>query len=247
MVAKVKEEGKKIAARKKTEKSSKHKTHQNSYKVERVKTGIFGLDKLTQGGFVKGSSVLVSGETGTGKTIFCLQYLWEGLKNDESGVYITLEESAEEIKKDALVFGWDFEKYEKEGKFKIIEKNVFEDTNLEFFEIDELKAKRVVIDSVSLLSLFIEDKSSMRNKMRELIKSLKERGVTVLLTSEIVGEGFSRLGVEEFLADGIIVLKSIPIGKTNQRTLEVRKIRRTKISDGIHNIEFYKNGIKVLD
>ncbi len=90
------------------------------------------MDKLTQGGFVKGSSVLVSGETGTGKTIFCLQYLWEGLKNDESGVYITLEETVEEIKKDALVFGWDFEKYEKEGKFKIIEKNVFEDTNLEF-------------------------------------------------------------------------------------------------------------------
>ncbi len=242
MVAK----GKKISARKKTEKSSKHKTHQNSYKVERVKTGIFGLDKLTQGGFVKGSSVLVSGETGTGKTIFCLQYLWEGLKNDESGVYITLEESAEEIKKDALVFGWDFEKYEKEGKFRIIEKNVFEDTNLEFFEIDELKAKRVVIDSVSLLSLFIEDKSSMRNKMRELIKSLKERGVTVLLTSEIVGEGFSRLGVEEFLADGIIVLKFTPIGTEAGRSLFIRKMRRTNHFEDMHPIQIGKKGLRIL-
>ncbi len=245
MVVKVKEEGKKIAARKKTEKSSKHKTHQNSYKVERVKTGIFGLDKLTQGGFVKGSSVLVSGETGTGKTIFCLQYLWEGLKNDESGVYITLEESAEEIKKDALVFGWDFEKYEKEGKFKIIEKNVFEDTNLEFFEIDELKAKRVVIDSVSLLSLFIEDKASMRNKMRELIKSLKERGVTVLLTSEIVGEGFSRLGVEEFLADGIIKIYYSSIGGSSFGTIEVRKMRRTKHKHGIFDLILNEKGIRI--
>lgn len=222
------------------------KSIRKSYKVERVKTGISGLDKLIQGGFVKGSSVLISGETGAGKTLFCLQYLLEGLKNNEPGVYITLEESAEEIKKDALVFGWDFEKYEKKGIFKIIEKNVFEDTNLEFFEIDELKAKRVVIDSISLLSLIIEDKASMRNKLRVLIKSLKERDITVLLTSEIVGEGLSRLGVEEFLADGVIVLRFTPIGTEAGRSLFVRKMRRTKHSEDIHPIEIRKQGIKVF-
>lgn len=217
------------------------------YKVERVKTGILGLDKLVQGGFIKGSANLVCGGTGTGKTIFCLQYLWEGLKNGEHAVYITLEESADEIKKDALVFGWDFESYEKKRKFKIIEKNIYEDTNLQFFEIDELKAKRVVIDSISLFSLIIEDKADTRNKLRDLIKSLKERDITILLTSEVIGEGLSRLGVEEFSADGVIVLKSIPMGKTNQRTIEIRKMRRTKIGEGAHSIEFCKNGIKVVD
>ncbi len=222
--------------------SSKSKKPSNS---KRVSTGVPGLDGLIQGGFVKGSSVLVSGETGTGKTIFCLQYLWEGLKNDEHGVYITLEETAEEIKKDALVFGWDFEKYEKEGKFKIIEKNVFEDINLEFFEIDKLKTKRVVIDSVSLLSLVIEDKANMRNKLRELIKSLKKRGVTVLLISEIVGEGFSRLGVEEFLSDGIIKIYYSSIGGSSFGTIEIRKMRRTKHKHGIFDLILNEKGIRI--
>lgn len=256
MVSKTKRTRKKITTRKrktpkpsnkpKIETKNKLKLIQNNSKVERIKTGIPGLDKLIQGGFVKGSANLVCGGTGAGKTIFCLQYLWEGLKNDEPVVYITLEESANEIKKDALVFGWDFEKYEKERKFKIIEKNVFEDTNLDFFGIDELKAKRVVIDSVSLLSLVIEDKASMRNKLFELIKSLKERDVTVLLTSEIIGKSLSRLGVEEFLVDGVIVLRFTPIGTEAGRSLFIRKMRRTNQSEDIYPIEIGKKGLRVL-
>jgi len=215
--------------------------------IERVKTGIPGLDKLIQGGFVKGSAVLISGGTGTGKTIFCLQYLWEGLKNGEPGIYITLEESSDEIKKDALVFGFDFRSYEKDGKFKIIEKNVFEDPNLEFFDIEKLKAKRVVIDSVSLLSLVIGDKASLRNRLLELIRSLKKRNTTILLTSERVGDNLSRLGVEEFLVDGVIVLDFTPIGPQAGRSLFIKKMRRTNHSEDIHPIEIGKEGLKVLN
>ncbi|MCD6274561.1 MAG: hypothetical protein J7J15_00850 [Candidatus Aenigmarchaeota archaeon] len=217
------------------------------YTVERIKTGIPGLDKLIQGGFVKGSAILISGGTGAGKTIFCLQYLWEGLKNGEPGIYITLEESSDEIKKDALVFGFDFETYKKKGKFKIIEKNIFEDPDLEFFDIDKLKAKRIVIDSISLLSLIISDQASLRNRLLELIRSLKKRNTTLLLTSERIGDNLSRLGVEEFLVDGVIVLNFTPIGSQAGRSLFIRKMRRTKHSEDIHPIEIRKRGIRVLN
>ncbi len=217
------------------------------YIVERIKTGIPGLDKLIQGGFVKGSAVLISGGTGAGKTIFCLQYLWEGLKNGEPGIYITLEESSDEIKKDALVFGLDFEKYQKKGKFKIIEKNVFEDPDLEFFDIDKLKVRRIVIDSISLLAIMISDQASLRNRLLELIRSLKKRNATILLTSERVDDNLSRLGVEEFLVDGVVVLDFTPIGPQAGRSLFIRKMRRTKHSEDIHPIEISKRGIKVLN
>ncbi|MCD6399073.1 MAG: KaiC domain-containing protein, partial [Candidatus Aenigmarchaeota archaeon] len=99
-------------------------------KIERIKTGITGLDKLIDGGFVKGSSVLVTGAAGTGKTIFCCQFLWEGLKNGENCMYITFEELPEEIKGDAAVFGWDFDKYEKNGKLIISYRDPFQTTDI---------------------------------------------------------------------------------------------------------------------
>ena len=224
------------------------KPKQIFYKPERIKSGIPGLDKLIDGGLVKGSSVLISGGAGVGKSIFSLQYMWEGLRNGESCVYITLEETAEELRQDALVFGWDFKEYEKKGKFKFVEKNILEDTNFEFFDIDRMKANRVVIDSISLLSLVVEDRSSMRGRLQELIKSLKERKVTTLLISESIDEEHSsRLGIEEFVVDGIVILRYSDIGGTSFGTIEIRKMRRTKQEHGIFDLIIGKNGIKITD
>ena len=223
------------------------KPKQIFYKPERIKSGIPGLDKLIDGGLVKGSSVLISGGTGTGKTVFCLQCLWEGLRNGESCVYITLEETAEELRQDALVFGWDFKEYEKKGKFKFVEKNILEDTNFEFFDIDRMKANRVVIDSISLLSLVVEDRSSMRGRLQELVKSLKERKVTTLLISESIDEEHSsRLGIEEFVVDGTIILKFTSVGAQAGRLLFIRKMRRTKHSEDLHPIKIENKGIQIL-
>ncbi|MEM7825366.1 MAG: ATPase domain-containing protein, partial [Candidatus Aenigmatarchaeota archaeon] len=85
-------------------------------KLERVETGIPGLDRLIEGGFVKGSAVLIAGETGTGKTIFSTQYIWCGLQKGENVVYITLEEPAEDIITQALQFGMDLKPYIQQGK-----------------------------------------------------------------------------------------------------------------------------------
>jgi len=215
--------------------------------IERMKTGVSGLDKLIKGGFIKGATILVSGGTGAGKSIFSMQYLWEGLQSGESCVYITLEETAEDLRQDALVFGWDFKEYEKKGKFKFIEKNILEDTNFEFFDMDNMKASRVVIDSISLLSLVVEDKSSMRGRLKELIKSLKERKLTTLLVSESLDEKhLSILGIEEFVADGVIILKYTSVGAQAGRLLFIRKMRRTNHSEKLHPIKIGNKGIQIL-
>ena len=225
------------------------KNKKKLYSPERIPTGIKGLDKLIEGGFLKGSSILVSGGTGTGKTIFCIQFLFKGLENGESCVYITLEEPAEDIRKDALAIGIDFEKYEKNGKFAIVEHNVFESPSIDFFAVDKLKATRVVIDPFSILALSIEDKPTIRRRLYETIRMLRERGVTLVLTSEIPGTGlggYSRYNVEEFVVDGVIKLKYISVGPQAGRSLLIKKMRRTKHSEEIHPIVIGKGGIKVL-
>ncbi|MBN2095709.1 MAG: ATPase [Candidatus Aenigmarchaeota archaeon] len=214
---------------------------------DRVATGIQGLDKLIQGGFVKGSTVLLSGEAGTGKTLFSLRFLWEGLQKGEPGVYITLEETAEDIKKDAEAFGWDFSKYEKSGKFAIIEKNLFENPELDFLDLDRHKAKRLVMDSISILSIFVEDQAKLRNKLNEMIAELRRKGVTVIMVSEGTPKNpYSRLGVEEYITDAVVRLDFTPIGPQAGRNLFIKKMRRTKHSENIHPFEIGKDGIKVL-
>ena len=220
-----------------------------SYKAARIPTGIPGLDNLIGGGFIKGSSILVSGNTGTGKTIFCLQYLYEGLKRGESCVYITLEESKKDIIEDAKSLGMDLEQYEKKEKFKVVEHDVFENTNIELMDVDKIKATRMVIDPFSLLALTIEDKPLVRQRLYETIRLLKERGVTIVLTSEALEDGYrySRHDVEEFVTDGLIKLEMEVVGADLHRSLNLVKMRRTKMKGGRHSIEIDKGGIKLVD
>ncbi|RLJ07039.1 MAG: hypothetical protein DRP12_02995, partial [Candidatus Aenigmatarchaeota archaeon] len=136
--------------------------------MERIPTGIPGLDKLIQGGFIPGSVIMITGSTGTGKTIFGCQFLWAGLQKGEPGIYLTLEEPPEDIKQDAQQFGWDFSKYEKKGIFKLVYMDpvrlgsaTVAIANL----VSRFKAKRLVIDSISLIGLAIKDPSLIRRRI----------------------------------------------------------------------------------
>jgi KaiC/GvpD/RAD55 family RecA-like ATPase len=229
---------------------SKKKKVSKLYTPERISTGIKGLDGLVEGGFLKGSSILVSGGTGTGKTIFCLQFLFEGLKNGESCVYITLEESARDIIEDALSLGIDLRKYEKKGKFRIVEHNIFSSTNIDFFAVDKIKASRVVIDPFSLLALSIEDKPIIRQRLYETIKMLKEKGVTMVITSEVANNSeskFSRHCIEEFVVDGLIKLEMDIVGAEIHRSINLVKMRKTNMRGGRYSIEISKGGIKIIE
>ncbi len=222
--------------------------------IERVSTGIPGLDELLEGGFVRGSTILLTGGTGTGKTTFCAQFILEGLKKNEPGVYITMEEDPEDIKTDLIRFGFDFDKFEKKGLFKFVYQNPFEVSDISGTVVDvinSVKAKRAVIDPVSLIGMYMKNPALLRKRLFEIIQILKKTGATTLVTSEILdneigergGGSLSREGVTEFVVDGVIVLNLFGIGEGITRSLLVRKMRRTKHGTDVYPMEITGKGI----
>jgi len=219
--------------------------------IKRIGTGIPGLDGLIEGGFVQGSVNMVTGSTGTGKTLFGTQFLWYGLQKGETGVYITMEEDPTDIKEDVAAFGWDFEKYEKKGLCKIIYHDPAQVNNLPSVmmeEISKIKANRLVIDSTSVLGLNIEKPSQIRRRLFGVMSALKTHdGCTALVLTEVPedSKALSRWGVEEFVVDGVLVLNYLGIGEAYNRSLMIRKMRRTNHGKDIYPFEIAKKGIIV--
>lgn len=215
----------------------------------RIESGITGLDKLLGGGFLEDSVILVTGETGTGKTIFCSQFLYHGLKKGETGIFITLEEDPSDIKEDVKVFGWDFEKYEKKGLCRIIYHDPAQVNNLGSLIIDEIngiKAKRLVIDSTSVIGMNINDPSQIRKMLFNIINVIKKNKCTALLISEVPEgmKGLSKFGVEEFVADGVVVLNYLEYAAGGlDRSLIIRKMRRTNHGKDIYPVDINSKGM----
>ncbi|MBI4176784.1 MAG: AAA family ATPase [Candidatus Aenigmarchaeota archaeon] len=218
--------------------------------ITRIKTGVQGLDELIEGGLIPGSAVLIAGHTGAGKTLLSMQFLWAGLQKGEPGVYISFEQTPEELKDDAIIFGWNFDAYERKGMCRILYYNPFEVADVNKIVIDEInkvRAKRLVIDSTSVLAMYLNDEFKVREKLYKLIEKLKQTGCTILMTSEILEEskGFSRYGVEEFVADAVIVLNYIGVGGEFARGLTIRKMRRTNHYKDVVPFEVTKDGLLV--
>lgn len=217
---------------------------------ERVKSGIPGLDPLIGGGFIKNSVNLITGGTGTGKTIFCCQFLWHGLSKGEPCVFLSLEDYPEDIKEDVAQFGWDFGKFEKKGLFKIEYHDPFEVADVASVLIDkitEIKAQRLVIDSASIIGLYLKEPVSIRKKLFKVLMAVKNAGCTALVTSETLEDtkALSRFGVEEFVVDSVVVLYYTSIGTETFGNVEIRKMRRTKHARGIFPTTIAKNGMAV--
>ncbi|MDD4250577.1 MAG: ATPase domain-containing protein [Candidatus ainarchaeum sp.] len=235
--------------------------------MNRVKTGISGFDKLIEGGFPEGRSFLISGGTGTGKTIFAMQFLLNGAELNEPGIYLTLDERPDLIREDMLRFGWNIRKLEDNNLVKIIDGTISKigiPSDEEFslpmtgFDLDKLllelmkaikkiKAKRVVIDSIPALGMNFEKQHDIRKAILKTVYLLSRAGVTTVLTTEIDPESkqLGKYGVEEFVADGVIVLHYMGMGTQSNRTLHIRKMRATKHSEDLHPMEISENGIKV--
>ncbi|UCD03578.1 MAG: AAA family ATPase [Candidatus Woesearchaeota archaeon] len=222
--------------------------------MDRIKTGIPGYDTIIQGGYIPKSVNLVSGGAGTGKTIFGLQFIWNGVTRFlEPGLYVSFEENIRDLEADALAMGWDFSKYPK--KLKCIYHAPYEIENfvdrLEK-EINQLKAKRVVIDSTSTFGMALKDDYEVRRKLYELIAALKKIDCVSILTSEIIGGGdvsgagsLSRFGVEEFVSDSVTLLYFAGLGGHSDRTLRVIKSREINQKKGLFPMEITSKGIVV--
>lgn len=214
---------------------------------EKVKSGVSGFDNLISGGFPKSSVVLVTGDTGTGKSVFGMNYVHEGAKNGESCVYMTFEQSEESIKSNAKSIGLDFDKMEKEGKLKVIGINAGRPTQvLEKISRMDPKPTRLVVDSLTMMTSLLED-NEVRPDIYNFAFNLRKMGVTTLLITDIVeGEpGLSKDGYSEFLCDGVIKLEAAALGEELQRNIRVVKMRETTIDGGLHTLEIDDKGIRV--
>jgi KaiC/GvpD/RAD55 family RecA-like ATPase len=204
---------------------------------ERVPTGIAGLDELVEGGFPKDFIILVAGSSGTGKTTMMMSYLAEGVKRGEKSVYIGLGESEEVITKCMARYKLDLEKLSADDMLSFAAIPTMEFKFLkEIVEKLDSDVKRLVIDPISALVFRYEEGTDLRENIRELVELIREKNITCLISSEVLegSPGISRFGIEDFLADGIIVLYYLKEGARRFRGLEVRKMRGTSHSDLIH-------------
>jgi circadian clock protein KaiC len=218
---------------------------------KRIKTEIKGLDNLIGGGLIPGSVMLITGKAGAGKTIFCAQYIYNGAVAGEPGLFITTEETPEKIRKDVFNFGWDISELEKEKKFVILEMGPMRLAEMEAV-IKEAKKKykiqRCVIDSLSVFALYFEKPFAARKRLYSIFKVLTDLSITTIVTAEIPedSEKLSRLGLAEFMGDGVIVLQYLPMGREFKRALQVRKMRMSDHSKNIHPFRITKKGIEVF-
>jgi circadian clock protein KaiC len=203
--------------------------------MDRVKTGIEGLDQLLYGGFLRGDAVVVAGAPGTGKTSLGMQYLYHGATDyKEPGLFITFEEFPERIYRDAENFGWDFRGLEDQGKLKVLftspevlQQDIIRDQGIVQEMIAEIGATRVVVDSISNLENFVDDSRQFREAVYGLVNALKAQSLTALLTRELREGEETGTGPEEFVADGLIYLTRAYVGNQRMRFLEVTKSRGT--------------------
>ena len=227
----------------------------------RVKTGIAGLDELMGGGIPAGSSVLVSGKIGTGKSIFAMQYMAKGITDyGDFGVFVSLENSRRELYQHASEFGWQFQRLEKGGSLQILggpvstvnremkrARGKVEGLISEVIEtVENSGSKRVAFERVDLLQLLSRKEPDIRMQLSDLKERLEKLGCTSILTSEIREgkEELSEVGAEE-IADGAIVLYYEGEGLTRDRGLEIVKMRGTEHSNELRFFDITSKGIVI--
>jgi circadian clock protein KaiC len=236
----------------------------------RIKSGINGLDEYIQGGFPKGSTIVVTGSAGSGKSIFGMQYLNEGLKNNEKCLYINVEQTSEKLVSQAKHFNWAFDQWENEGRLKIWSirpHDLFDMKHLNNIKQDimENNYDRVVIDSITSLVyapytanniLNLADKGlgphsiieMSRAEVIALIDFLQSHNITTVLVSQKIdgmpGDTYDM--TSEFKADGLLLMGAKILGKTSNRTLQIKKLRKTKIDIIPLNFDFTDTGISIL-
>jgi len=228
--------------------------------MNRVKSGIPGLDELIEGGFPNPSSILLTGPTGTGKTIFGLQYLYSGASEQKDhGFMISTEDYATDIQWYQEEFNWSFKAMQDSGLlvFSRYDPIDFEKFNLNTLYgdiilplskvIDSVGVKRVVFDSITPIGLAINDKSTYRTILYYISKALKEKGCTSLFISEkpSAAGALTQFDVEQFVMDGVLELSFAQKEDALVQTIAVRKMKATNVPQARYVLDFYEKGLRV--
>lgn len=216
--------------------------------VDRIETGIYGVDQLIEGGLLENSTAIVVGASGTGKTTFAIQFVMKGIEKGEQALFVTLEETPEQIMKEAEMMGWDMEKHHEESLFfihlggrnfrEMIEEQL---PKLVKARKDYDIKTRVAIDPLTPVIWSTEDRLDQRELLEKLFSPLKELG-TVMATveehskpGEIIGEDVL---LPIYLSDGVFHLEYFPVGGAFNRTFKIVKMRGTNHSEGIYPFVF---------
>ncbi|VVB53673.1 Circadian clock protein kinase KaiC [uncultured archaeon] len=242
----------------------------------RCPTGITGLDNMLGGGLPRGRTILVSGSCGTGKTTLALQFLMDGIsKYNEPGIYVTLEQSGDEIRKDALQFGWDLPKLEAERKLLIIDTSLSKIGIKDFittlpispttsfsllpdeFDLNKivgltveaarkLGARRIVVDSLPALDVLFKETHDIRRALVNLNYEFKASNLTTILIGETEDEdGVTKIPVADYISDGVILLKNNEA--LDMRTIRIRKMRTAKHTLKPQTYEITPKGIEIKE
>jgi len=213
------------------------------------KTGIPGLDEILKGGFRRNSSVIVKGGPGTGKTIFALQFIVEGAKKGQPGLFISAEEELEDFREYAKSLGINLEKYEKQKLVYLVKQPItlkkLISISVPLELIRSKKVKRVVLDSLTLFKYGVESELGYRKEVLDLITNL--RGVLFLATAEETNSSIDDLesAAEDYLFDGIVRLAKIREGNVVERALYISKMRGQDHMINIFPFNIKKNGLEV--
>ena len=230
--------------------------------VQKIRTLIEGFDDISHGGLPIGRTTLVSGTSGTGKTLLAIQFLYNGIVHfDEPGVFVTFEESPTDIIKNACSFGWNLQQLIEDGKLFILDaspdpegQDVVGSFDLSAlierlqYAIRKYKAKRVSIDSVTAVFQQYDAASVVRREIFRLVARLKQVGVTTIMTTEREQEygPVARFGVEEFVSDNVIIVRNVLEGERRRRTMEILKLRGTTHMKGEYPFTITNDGINIF-
>ncbi|MGF1537627.1 MAG: circadian clock protein KaiC [Elainellaceae cyanobacterium] len=230
--------------------------------VQKLRTMIEGFDDISHGGIPVGRTTLVSGTSGTGKTLFAIHFLYNGIIHfDEPGIFITFEEAPSDIIKNAYSFNWDLQQLIDEGKLFILDaspdpegQEVVGNFDLSGiieraqYAIRKYSACRVAVDSVTALFQQYDATSIVRRELFRLASRLKQMGVTNVMTAERTEEygGVARYGVEEFVSDNVVIVRNVLEGERRRRTIEILKLRGTTHMKGEYPFTITNQGINIF-
>ena len=212
-------------------------------RVRKLATGIESFDLIAEGGLPQNRTTLVSGTAGSGKTVFAMQFLAAGIAAGENGVFVTFEEPPRDVRQNMGSFGWNLEEWEQEGKLAMVDASP--DPEVEIVEsgsfdlgallarvenaVRRVGARRVSVDSLGAMFSQFSDQSMVRRELFRIASALKRMGVTAVMTAERTEDygPIARFGVEEFIADNVMVLRNVLGEERRRRTIEIMKFRGT--------------------